>query len=598
MGSETDLTNGLRALLRGIGSLWFAALILILLLVALACATVFESSHGAEQALAIFYKSLWLKLLLVLLGINSLAALIVRFPFKRRQIGFVLTHISILVILLGSLVTERWGIDGQVGVREGQTVSDFGVRQDSLTLANLGNEARSTINFARSGIGGVKAIAEPATAPLKLDQVTVEVERYLPDSDEREKLLEGGASDRGAIEVLLEAQGREMRESAWLLDGQPAAVASVGVLFRSVADRAELDRLMSDTPASQPEDQRVIRVEIQGAKFDIPMASCLERPAAVGNTGYTVRVLNYLPHAVVGEGGQLRSASDRPVNPAVEVELVGPEGPQKHRAFARFPDFASMHGSKPGQEVKVTFIMPTGDVPTVPIEILAGPEGDLHARFAQDSTNVVKKKLELAVPVETPWAGIKLTVLRRMEHARMEREVVPVEPVRKDREPALLVRVRTPQESREMWVRKFRPLPVRVNGATYEVTYGERVAPLGFELTLDRFEIGTYPGTRRPRTFESHVQVFDPVTGRKQRDKVISMNNPLSFGGYTLYQSSYHQDKEGDISYLAVSWDPGQPIVFAGYIAMLIGMVWVLAQRVQEKRMRGAPAAVGGGTAK
>ncbi|MFA5864317.1 MAG: hypothetical protein WC975_06480 [Phycisphaerae bacterium] len=44
-------------MLRIFGSLWFAAVILMLLLVAMACATVFESTRGTEQTLVEFYKA-------------------------------------------------------------------------------------------------------------------------------------------------------------------------------------------------------------------------------------------------------------------------------------------------------------------------------------------------------------------------------------------------------------------------------------------------------------------------------------------------------------------------------------------------------------
>lgn len=169
--------------------------------------------------------------------------------------------------------------------------------------------------------------------------------------------------------------------------------------------------------------------------------------------------------------------------------------------------------------------------------------------------------------------------------------MVPVEPVRKEREPAVLLRVSTPKNSSQMWLQKLQPRPVSVDGVTYEVTYAEKVAPLGFELTLDRFQIGTYPGTMRPRSFESQVTLLDATTGRKQGG-VISMNHPLSYGGYTLYQSSYRQEKEHSVSFLSVSWDPGQPIVFTGYVALIVGMVWVLIQRMRERRNRSSQSIV------
>ena len=72
-----------------------------------------------------FYRSDWFRLLLLLLGVNVAAALLIRWPFKRRQTGFVITHVSILLILAGSLMTSRVGVDGQLGLAEGQTADQF-----------------------------------------------------------------------------------------------------------------------------------------------------------------------------------------------------------------------------------------------------------------------------------------------------------------------------------------------------------------------------------------------------------------------------------------------------------------------------------------
>ena len=75
------------------------------------------------------------------------------------------------------------------------------------------------------------------------------------------------------------------------------------------------------------------------------------------------------------------------------------------------------------------------------------------------------------------------------------------------------------------------------------------------------------------------------------------MNQPTKYGRYTFYQSSYRQQGERMLSVLSVSWDSGQPIVFAGYIGMLAGMVLVLTRRILDRRAaasRAAEAGIGG----
>lgn len=63
------------------------------------------------------------------------------------------------------------------------------------------------------------------------------------------------------------------------------------------------------------------------------------------------------------------------------------------------------------------------------------------------------------------------------------------------------------------------------------------------------------------------------------------MNHPASYGGYNFFQSSYQMDGGRTASFLSVSRDPGQPVVYLGYISTIVGMIVVLVQRmVGQKR--------------
>ena len=86
---------------------------------------------------------------------------------------------------------------------------------------------------------------------------------------------------------------------------------------------------------------------------------------------------------------------------------------------------------------------------------------------------------------------------------------------------------------------------------------------LPFSVTLQDFVLETYPGTMRPSGFKSIVKVTDRTPGTLY-DAQIWMNNPLEHRGYTLFQSSYQQDRGREATVLSVAKDPGQNIVFAG----------------------------------
>lgn len=107
--------------------------------------------------------------------------------------------------------------------------------------------------------------------------------------------------------------------------------------------------------------------------------------------------------------------------------------------------------------------------------------------------------------------------------------------------------------------------------------------PLGFTIRLDDFQIDHYPGTQRPAMFRSLVTTIDGTTGAETQHKVW-MNNPLHWGGFKFFQSSYQMRGGREMSILSVSRDPGQTIVFWGYGLLVFGMVVVLVTRIKQRR--------------
>ena len=89
--------NGLSSLVRGFASVKLAVLLIVVLAVVLAAATFLESWKGREYSQWYVYGSVWFAAILGLLGISVMAAILIRFPWKPRHIGFLVTHVGILV---------------------------------------------------------------------------------------------------------------------------------------------------------------------------------------------------------------------------------------------------------------------------------------------------------------------------------------------------------------------------------------------------------------------------------------------------------------------------------------------------------------------
>ena len=72
------------------------------------------------------------------------------------------------------------------------------------------------------------------------------------------------------------------------------------------------------------------------------------------------------------------------------------------------------------------------------------------------------------------------------------------------------------------------------------------------------------------KEFQSYVKVIDQ--GEVVLSKMIRVNHPLKYKGYTIYQTSYNPD-ELNWTGLQVVKDPGVALVFAGFIFLNIGLV-------------------------
>lgn len=97
---------------------------------------------------------------------------------------------------------------------------------------------------------------------------------------------------------------------------------------------------------------------------------------------------------------------------------------------------------------------------------------------------------------------------------------------------------------------------------------------LPFTLTLDHFEIQTYPGSHAPMDFVSYLQVTDKNTTTDAR---ISMNRILKFQHYRFFQDDY--DEQGN-SVLAVAHDPwGVGFTYAGYILLFVALAGLFFDR-------------------
>lgn len=99
-----------------LASLKLAVFIILAIATLTAVGTIIEAKYDAYAAKKMVYDTWMMYTVMGLLVINLIAVMVDRLPWKRRHIAFVLAHIGIIILLLGAVITTKFGLDGSMRV--------------------------------------------------------------------------------------------------------------------------------------------------------------------------------------------------------------------------------------------------------------------------------------------------------------------------------------------------------------------------------------------------------------------------------------------------------------------------------------------------
>jgi ABC-type transport system involved in cytochrome c biogenesis permease subunit len=209
------MSRGLKAAVRVLASVQLAVVTMAALAVACIAATFYESAHGTAAAQRVFYRSTWFAALLAVLAASMALSALERYPWNRHQVGFVLAHAGVLLLLAGSVVSVYAGLDARLTLVEGET---------SDRMAQDGEELRIDWSDGRSVSVPVDFARHPPAPGRRLDLPgggAVVIEEYAPSARVADVWAEGtdGAAGPAALQFTLTGQGEPL--SGWLMSSAP-----------------------------------------------------------------------------------------------------------------------------------------------------------------------------------------------------------------------------------------------------------------------------------------------------------------------------------------------------------------------------------------
>jgi hypothetical protein len=342
---------------RRLASLRLAVVVLASLAVVLAVATVIESKWGSETARRYVYGATWFSLFLVLLSVNVAAATILRWPWRLRHIGFLVTHAGLLVVLGGCLTTNLLGINGRLALEEGMQ-DDRIVVDEWVIRARAGQKETSEAEVV---IGHPPRVGRFRSFELGGQEYHVRVVDYLADAEAVQRVVEGGQGDPAAVQVEIRSGGHVWQE--WLVvdGGGPWSIRTAGFGLRAA-------REVSREPAAKegkgttsvtivPGADRLTLVEQYAGEVMQQGDLLLDAPVTLKKMSMVLVARKYLPHARASVVAvPHRAEQGTSPQPAVQVEIAG--GDWRQPTWLLWAQPASV-GSGPG---KIDLVLQAGEV--------------------------------------------------------------------------------------------------------------------------------------------------------------------------------------------------------------------------------------------
>ena len=593
-------------------SLRLAVVLLAVLIIGAIAGTLYESSFDAKVARAYVYGAPWFNVWLVFLAANLAVSALSRWPWKKHHVAFLVTHLGIITLLVGSLIGRTWGIEGTITIFKGEPPTNrLLVDQHQLRVRDTDGLIKG---YPAEFIHRPPTPAKPWDLGLLAGGARLKIVDYAPAIEGKlnpKPLREGGAP---ALHFTIATAMMGQHLESWLMadDHQHSSfnmgLSTIELQRGKAPDSMKNESTNSPGPAAAeveiqenifafakaPEEQiaKVIKggnsgakvqlnppengnkgnvvVTLQGKSWTFDVAQNLGKDSPLDATAFTVRIDNYWADFRL-ENGKPMSVTEHPNNPAVVVTIRGrgvPVSPASNAHGAEGPGAApNMPG--PGETAQnhlTLFIAEDGSV-----------SYDLASRKAGHSTG----KLELNKPLPTGWADWQLTVDRTLPHAEEWMDFVPTTtaPAGPDLPDGVRVRLEQGTQVSEQWVPAGWQISMPASPGEVQVAYGWKQIELPIALELLEFEVQRNEGSESPAGFKSTVRVMTPEGQTAQGQ--CWMNNPFSYPGewwrtwtgltYKMSQASWNPENLGQ-STIQILRDPGWLLKWIGSLLIVSGI--------------------------
>lgn len=570
--------------IRFLGSVRLAVPLLGAIAIILVVATVLESQIGSATVQHDIYKSPWFGALMFLLAMNLGVSTLSRYPWRgARKVGFALTHIGLIVIIAGSAAVIHLSTEGMLLIRtDGLPRDEIRVEGDLLDLVTPDQQHQQSDIFVK---------ADGTVFPQHVGDLSLL--GYSENSITQVSFEEGSVVDNMAIKLEMKSDRMGQTLERWLASA-PSGYQSVDLgpatleLIQAGSPQ-DLDTYLAE-PNQNLGPLGLLEIHQGGQSIQLDVENAIHQPQKLRN-GFQLEIANFWPDFRLDAEGNPASASQKLSNPALQVLISKGDIQEQWYLFSHteFPTIRSGNDLKLPEEA-MTFQAPLSTSSDF-FRVLVSDDKQLYYA-ANSSKGFLSGPLKLGETIIPGWADFQLTLETVLDHAQIQRAVVPVMPVatqaQSSSSPAL--HVATP-DGQDFWLPWGEALTLDSSNGNYLAAFSPKVLKLPFEVQLNDFIVERNEGSESVAMWTSDIQLRDSAGQASERR--VWMNHPTWFRGWKLAQASWNP---GDLSQSTLQlkrepwWVTG--LTWLGSLLIVSGITTMFYGRALAKQLKRTAASI------
>lgn len=572
-----------------LGSLKFAVILILVVAIACAVATVYESKFNTAVAQYYIYQNPLFILWIVFLCINLICSALTRWPWQKKHIGFVVTHGGIILLLIGAVVGRAIGWEASVVLNKNDEPASILIRNETILLFE-GPTSREIYTTPLQVKVRQPNEKKPRILPIPESDLKLVIDGYSENLTMVSRLVEDEQQGTAAgVHLVLHSNmmGQDLKVQ---LMSQPQELATYDMF--GLATIQLLDKLppLEKTKKEAPITYRETHMILEKAP---------DQPVVHNTSGKVSGYTFFLEPSSDGKNSVLRALGPSKKERTFSLdEIVGKSFPgeeegttvQVVRAWKDLamqnnqPVDASNNPNNPAVLITLSGLLePEKKAPTM---FLARKDKDtVYYRVMRGASFVKEGVINKENPVPLGWADWSAKVVGSYDKARMnsQTEVATSSlPSGQQAVSGLSVSLKSDDGKRGpvVWLASGTTRLLQLEERLVRVGFGLKTQRVPFSITLENFSVPRDPGTDTPANFISSVRFHNHQTGEKIAGH-IEMNHPASypddwwraFTGNTFKFSQAGWDpKNLNQTTLQVLHDPGWMLKWIGSLFISIGI--------------------------